>query len=96
MISARKPWWWYAETRSPKRADDAENEAALRKALDLLLEMGDEAADDIAQTAMELLRCLEWSRAFEAKAELLRQFATFPPQARDELRRAGIEIGGRP
>lgn len=87
----RKEWWWYAETRSPRREDCAENEAALRTALGLLMPLGDEASAEIADVAASLLKSLEWCGAREAIHELWRT-APLPPKAIDRLRELGVVV----
>lgn len=66
-----KPSWWYAEARAPKRTDVAKDEANLREALTLLLELGDDAADDIAHVAELLMQLLRRCGATEAARDLV-------------------------
>lgn len=77
-----EPWWWYAEQHSLDRAKVAADEAHLRKALSLLLDLGDDdVADEVAFVAAQLIELLERCKAFDAAAAL-----------RADLRRASAAV----
>ncbi len=85
-----RPWWWYHETRAPKRADVAADEANLREALALLRDLGDDAADDFAIVARDLLGLLFRCCATAAEAELRAELRGASPVVRAACARLGL------
>lgn len=86
-----RPWWWYAETRAPKRSEVADDEANLRAALSLLRDVGDDAADDIALVAERLIQLFERCRATEAVAELRASLRAASSRVREACAHRGLD-----